>query len=401
MPYLDYGGVCHADSLDASGRGAADAELIAHARELASKLRAKRLHIRSLMRMQPPFEISTEKVAQHLALSPTVDEQMRRLPSERRNRLKRIEKLGLGVEVGDPTAPSALADFCATYSENMRDLGSPTHGRRFFSDLVSRLPRLSVADSRTQRRPRGRGRPRDEFPRLDDAAVVGRDIRRRVRCMRPTRFTGKRYNSASRPVAIPSISGDLHLAQESSNSSGSGVRRRCSHTGARYIFRRARRRRASARACRLSAGCGVTCRSESRARLDRDCGGGFQIELDSGGAIWNREGGGRAVADAPQCVSVDRRDSHSGADSAQPRVSRDQGARSAGKRHAAARRRHRPRRYRAALRAAASGLAGAWDRSGGRPGRALPHGREKPGAGQRDASAATICSTCRPMRNTI
>jgi len=73
MPYLDYGGVCHADSLDPAGRAAADAELIARAGELASKLRAKRLHIRSLMQMQPPFEISTEKVAQHLALSSTTD----------------------------------------------------------------------------------------------------------------------------------------------------------------------------------------------------------------------------------------------------------------------------------------------------------------------------------------
>ena len=79
MPYLDYGGVCHADSLDSAGRAAADAELIAHARELASKLRAKRLHIRSLLKMEPPFEVSTEKVAQHLALSTSVDEQMRRL----------------------------------------------------------------------------------------------------------------------------------------------------------------------------------------------------------------------------------------------------------------------------------------------------------------------------------
>ncbi len=85
--------------------------LIAHARELASKLRAKRLHIRSLLQMQPPFEISTEKVAQHLALSPTVDEQLRRLPSERRNRLKRIEKLGLSVEVGDPTEPVGAGGF--------------------------------------------------------------------------------------------------------------------------------------------------------------------------------------------------------------------------------------------------------------------------------------------------
>ena len=142
MPYIDYGGVCHADWLDSAERDAAQAELIAHARQLATRLRAKRLHIRSLMQMQPPFEISTEKVAQHLALSPTIDEQLRRLPSERRNRLKRIEKLGLSVEGSDPTEAQGLADLCAVYSENMRDLGSPTHGRRFFSQLVSHLREL-------------------------------------------------------------------------------------------------------------------------------------------------------------------------------------------------------------------------------------------------------------------
>jgi serine/alanine adding enzyme len=139
MPYLDYGGVCHADGLDQAARDAAQAELIAYARELASKLRAKRLHVRSMQQMQPPFEVSTEKVAQHLALSKAIDEQMTRLPSERRNRLKRIAKLGLGVEVGDPAEPAALADLCAVYSENQRDLGSPTHSRKFFSELVSRL----------------------------------------------------------------------------------------------------------------------------------------------------------------------------------------------------------------------------------------------------------------------
>ena len=67
-------------------------------------------------------------MTQHLALASTVDEQLRRLPSERRNRLKRVEKLKLSVDVGDPTDPMALADLCAIYSENMRDLGSP-HAR--------------------------------------------------------------------------------------------------------------------------------------------------------------------------------------------------------------------------------------------------------------------------------
>ena len=145
MPYIDYGGVCRADGLDPAAGDAAQAELIAHARELAAKLRAKRLHIRSLHKLEAPFEVSTEKVAQHLALASTLDEQLRRLPSERRNRLKRVEKLKLGVEVGDATDPAALADLCAVYSENMRDLGSPTHGRRFFSQLAGHLrDRLSL-----------------------------------------------------------------------------------------------------------------------------------------------------------------------------------------------------------------------------------------------------------------
>ena len=139
MPYIDYGGVCHADWLDSAERDAADAELIGHARGLAEKVRAKRLHIRSLCRLQPPFEVSTEKVTQHLKLASTIDEQLKRLPSERRNRLKRVAKLNLGVEVSDPTDPVALAQLFVTYSENMRDLGSPTHSRRFFGELVHRM----------------------------------------------------------------------------------------------------------------------------------------------------------------------------------------------------------------------------------------------------------------------
>jgi len=44
-----------------------------------------------------------------------------------------------------------MADFCATYSENQRDLGSPTHGRRFFGQfarcLSDRLSLIRVRNS--------------------------------------------------------------------------------------------------------------------------------------------------------------------------------------------------------------------------------------------------------------
>jgi serine/alanine adding enzyme len=74
-----------------------------------------------------------------LALAPSVDEQLKRLPSERRNRLKRCEKLGLVTDIIDPTDRSGLSDLCDVYSENMRDLGSPTHSRRFFREVTHRL----------------------------------------------------------------------------------------------------------------------------------------------------------------------------------------------------------------------------------------------------------------------
>ena len=189
-----------------------DAELIAHARELASKLRAKRLHIRSLTQMQPPFEVSTEKVAQHLALvadgrradapaavgAPQPAQANRKAGARRRG--QRPDRAGgAGRFLRDLFGEHARSRIADAWPPVLQQSGQP-------------ISRSAFADSRSQQRPRGRGRTRDEFPRLDDAAVVGRDFRRRVRCTPPTRCTGERYSSASSPVAILSISGDRHSA---------------------------------------------------------------------------------------------------------------------------------------------------------------------------------------------
>jgi len=139
MPYIDYGGICHDDRLESADRQRADRQIIEAAHRLAKDLRAKRLHIRSLNQHPHPFEVSTEKVTQHLALAKTIEEQMERLPSERRNRLKRCAKLELSAERVDPSAPGAMETLCAVYLENMRDLGSPSHSREFFYQLIHRL----------------------------------------------------------------------------------------------------------------------------------------------------------------------------------------------------------------------------------------------------------------------
>ncbi|HVN64934.1 MAG TPA: GNAT family N-acetyltransferase [Candidatus Binataceae bacterium] len=139
MPYIDYGGICHADGSDADERKLADHAIMDAARGLAKRLQAKRLHIRSPHKLPPPFELSTEKVTQHLSLAKTIEEQFARLPSERRNRLKRCDKLSITTEITESPSRRSIEEFSAIYSENMRDLGSPTHSSEFFRQVVERL----------------------------------------------------------------------------------------------------------------------------------------------------------------------------------------------------------------------------------------------------------------------
>src|SRR5437667_616482 len=80
MPYIDYGGICHSDSLSREARAEIDRDLYDYSTQLGRVLRAKRLHIRSLRLCDPRFTVSTEKVTQHLALANTVEEQLQRLP---------------------------------------------------------------------------------------------------------------------------------------------------------------------------------------------------------------------------------------------------------------------------------------------------------------------------------
>lgn len=139
MPYIDYGGVCHADALSSSERLACDHLLFEHAKKLALKLNAKRLHIRSPRPCEAPFEVAEHKVTQHLALVATAKEQLRGLPSERRNRLRHCERLALTTEIVPAVNSAQLLEFFRIYAANMRDLGSPTHSYRFFDNVTSRL----------------------------------------------------------------------------------------------------------------------------------------------------------------------------------------------------------------------------------------------------------------------
>jgi serine/alanine adding enzyme len=127
LPYLDSAGVL------ASSPEALDA-LLQAARDLAREARAGYVELRQTMRLSGEHRVDSRKVSLTMGLRPTTDEQWQALPPERRNRVRKAEKAGM---VARPIGLQALSDFYAVWSRNMRDLGSPAHGRGFFESVLS------------------------------------------------------------------------------------------------------------------------------------------------------------------------------------------------------------------------------------------------------------------------
>lgn len=142
MPFLDYGGV-----LAHPGSPAA-AALLEAAVELARRCGAQSLGLRQFERLgvapggatpaaaPVPTAGGGDRVTMLLPLGREEDV-WRRLPSERRNRVRKGEKHGLRAEWG---GAALLDDFYRVFAVNMRDLGSPVHARRFFAEMLAALP---------------------------------------------------------------------------------------------------------------------------------------------------------------------------------------------------------------------------------------------------------------------
>lgn len=130
-PYLDYAGIC-AETEDARN------PLLNKAVEIAQENNVKHLNLRELNQERwPGLVTNLDKVTMELELAPEADTVWGKIPSERRNRIRKAEKTGLHVEVH---GPDKLEDFYYIYSSNMRDLGSPAHGLLFFNKVFQYLP---------------------------------------------------------------------------------------------------------------------------------------------------------------------------------------------------------------------------------------------------------------------
>src|SRR5574341_151887 len=136
MPFCDYAGVCGSDTTEVFSA------LMDEAVRLGRELGADYLQIR-----QSPFtphgvlatsgaHVSTNKVTMLLDLSRDPELMWKRLPAERRNRIKRARQSGVTVRWGGAEVLDAFYDV---FVENMRDLGSPVHSRYFFEVAVEAL----------------------------------------------------------------------------------------------------------------------------------------------------------------------------------------------------------------------------------------------------------------------
>jgi FemAB-related protein (PEP-CTERM system-associated) len=126
LPFLDEGGVC-ADSETVS------AALWEAAQRVARRERAEVVELRQGPPSGLPLASLGSKVSVMLELAGESQAMWKRLDAKVRNQIRKAMTSGLtaawyGIE--------GLDDFYAVFAQNMRDLGSPVHGRRFFAAIL-------------------------------------------------------------------------------------------------------------------------------------------------------------------------------------------------------------------------------------------------------------------------
>lgn len=126
MPFLDDGGVC-ADTPEVG------VELVGRALELLRTLGAVALDLRHRQPSALDLPPYGSKVTLCLELAQDPQAMWKGFDAKLRNQIRKAQKSGLTVSW---TGIDGLDDFYDAFAENMRDLGSPVHGRNFFTAVL-------------------------------------------------------------------------------------------------------------------------------------------------------------------------------------------------------------------------------------------------------------------------
>jgi FemAB-related protein (PEP-CTERM system-associated) len=130
MPFVNYGGIL------ASTREAERALLDAAIAE-ARQRGAVHLELRHTRQIFPELASKRHKVAMTMPLESSVETEWLRLDRKVRNQVRKAEKAQLRVAIA---GHAELSDFYHVFARNMRDLGTPVYGRRFFEEVLGTFP---------------------------------------------------------------------------------------------------------------------------------------------------------------------------------------------------------------------------------------------------------------------
>ena len=131
MPFLNYGGVL-ADGEEE------EYALVERAVALTRELKASYLELRQGRELSTSLSVARGRVGTVLDLFDDPDALWRKFRSKLRSQIRRPMKENMDVRIGDV---DDVGLFYSVFSENMRDLGSPVHSRRFFHAIMKEFPR--------------------------------------------------------------------------------------------------------------------------------------------------------------------------------------------------------------------------------------------------------------------
>jgi FemAB-related protein (PEP-CTERM system-associated) len=133
LPFLNYGGVL------ADSPGGAEG-LLAAAIEATRAAGGAHLELRHSTRQFESLSPKRHKVAMLLPLAGSPELQWDALDRKVRNQVRKGEKSSLTPHIG---GAELVGDFYTVFAHNMRDLGTPVYGRRFFEAVIEAFPRTS------------------------------------------------------------------------------------------------------------------------------------------------------------------------------------------------------------------------------------------------------------------
>lgn len=110
--------------------------LLAAAIRSAQARKVEYIELRHRTEPIPNWPAKTNKVTLECDIYPDVEENMSRLSTKMRTKVRRSLKLGLHAEFGEA---ELLADFYEVFSCKMRELGTPPYSRKFFEAILEKF----------------------------------------------------------------------------------------------------------------------------------------------------------------------------------------------------------------------------------------------------------------------